>query len=942
MRRSRGPGRRGCNRPHVSQTRMDNPPVIPVDRQWLRRFSSRETRLDHSVLRDQLRGAVSYDRIAGYFRSSVLEVAGEEIEAVTGSVRVVCNADLNPDDIRAARAAAIAKEWMDVPPEMDSLLNRPRYRRLFDLLRSGKLQVRVLSREKAPFVHGKAGVIRKSDGTAVSFMGSVNETSSGWAQNYEIVWEDSSPEGVDWVQREFDALWEHGDDLPDAVITEIGRVAERIEYQDIAAWRAKVAAGEVPDPAAAAIVEAPVYRAGDRLYPWQKNFVALVQQHRQRHGKARLMVADEVGLGKTMSLGMSALVLALLDPGPVLLLVPATLTLQWQTELWDRLGIPSAVWTQQDCWVDHKGHRIPGRVAEDVTRCPYRIGIVSTGLIVQPTAERAALEKGRFSCVVLDEAHKARRQDLKDRTRGGGGNNLLEFMRTIAARSRHVLLATATPIQLDPIELWDLVDVLGRDAPHVLGDGNSPWKVDPARVLDYLLERQPLPDEPVERFELIANPLAPLGEPPASLFKAIRSELGLADDDTAAKGKFRHLSGPTKRRLDGGFEEAFWSSNPIVRHVVLRKREMIERVIDTRTGEPYLRRIDVVTHPRASDSAFVDGAIGMPLLFRQAYDDAKEFCDLLGQRMRGSGFLKTILLRRIGSTVEAGLSTARKLLGGDITTDELEEADAPPSTEERQAMRDLTADERNALRRVVTRLEDLTKTPGADPKGSVVARYLQSGWLEHGCIIFSQYYDSARWLAQTLAAMFPQHRIGLYGGIGKSMIFHEGTSIKADRELIKVEVTKRNIRLLVATDAACEGLNLQALGTLVNLDLPWNPAKLEQRKGRIQRIGQTRATIDVLNLRYRDSVEDDVFAVLSERFQNIWTVFRQFPDTLDDDWTRAILQGRTQAQAFLRQLPDQADRFRLRYQSSIDDLDWEGCSAVLARQDIVDAMSQGW
>jgi hypothetical protein len=89
-------------------------------------------------------------------------------------------------------------------------------------------------------------------------------------------------------------------------------------------------------------------------------------------------------------------------------------------------------------------------------------------------------------------------------------------------------------------------------------------------------------------------------------------------------------------------------------------------------------------------------------------------------------------------------------------------------------------------------------------------------------------------------------------------------------------------------------------------------------------------------------VEDDVFAVLSERFQNIWTMFRQFPDALDDEWTRAILQGRDEARAFLRRLPDQADKFRLRYQSSIDDLDWESCSAVLARQDVIDAMSEGW
>ena len=100
--------------------------------------------------------------------------------------------------------------------------------------------------------------------------------------------------------------------------------------------------------------------------------------------------------------------------------------------------------------------------------------------------------------MVLDEAHKARRQDLKDRSRSAEGNNLLEFMRVVASRSRHVLLGTATPIQLDPIELWDLVDVLGREAPQVLGDGNSPWKGDPARVLDLLLSRHPLPEDPVD------------------------------------------------------------------------------------------------------------------------------------------------------------------------------------------------------------------------------------------------------------------------------------------------------------------------------------------------------------------------------------------------------------------------------------------------------------
>jgi len=53
-------------------------------------------------------------------------------------------------------------------------------------------------------------------------------------------------------------------------------------------------------------------------------------------------------------------------------------------------------------------------------------------------------------------------------------------------------------------------------------------------------------------------------------------------------------------------------------------------------------------------------------------------------------------------------------------------------------------------------------------------------------------------------------------------------------------VAEHKIRIMVATDAACEGLNLQTLGALINVDLPWNPTKLEQRIGRIKRFGQVR------------------------------------------------------------------------------------------------------
>ena len=71
----------------------------------IRRFSSRLEPLGHSFLADRLANAISYDRIAGYFSSSILEIAGEQIEAMSGVVRIVCNSELDADDIQSARAA---------------------------------------------------------------------------------------------------------------------------------------------------------------------------------------------------------------------------------------------------------------------------------------------------------------------------------------------------------------------------------------------------------------------------------------------------------------------------------------------------------------------------------------------------------------------------------------------------------------------------------------------------------------------------------------------------------------------------------------------------------------------------------------------------------------------------------------------------------------------
>ena len=141
-----------------------------------------------SVLRERLRGAVAYDRIAGYFRSSLFEVAGEELEAIDGPIRIVCNSDLEPNDVKTAVAAqsALRRSWCDGKPEQLPEGARPRIQRLYDFLcqrlPSGerKLQVKVLPDEVFGLVHGKAGLVHYADGRATTFLGSVNESATAW------------------------------------------------------------------------------------------------------------------------------------------------------------------------------------------------------------------------------------------------------------------------------------------------------------------------------------------------------------------------------------------------------------------------------------------------------------------------------------------------------------------------------------------------------------------------------------------------------------------------------------------------------------------------------------------------------------------------------------------------------------------------------------------
>jgi len=160
----------------------------------------------------------------------------------------------------------------------------------------------------------------------------------------------------------------------------------------------------------------------------------------------------------------------------------------------------------------------------------------------------------------------------------------------------------------------------------------------------------------------------------------------------------------------------------------------------------------------------------------------------------------------------AGQKTIEKLLNkNDLETEDTIDAwsEEDEELEDDTAIaqnRHLASDEIDLLRQCRQLLEDNQEK---DPKYKEVKRYLiDEGWLQLGCIIFSQYYDSVMWLATQLSSEdLTEEKIGIYSGESRSGVIHQGLFKRMAREEIKQMVCRGELRLIIGTDAASEVLN---------------------------------------------------------------------------------------------------------------------------------------
>lgn len=380
------------------------------------------------------------------------------------------------------------------------------------------------------------------------------------------------------------------------------------------------------------------------------------------------------------------------------------------------------------------------------------------------------------------------------------------------------------------------------------------------------------------------------------MFRSTEREFGLVDDSTLAEvlpaisklGRGRILkalrdkTGILLKRLSVSERKAalkvLQGFSPIRYLMTRQTRELLRRYHEQGLLPLPIAKRDVRDRP-------VDLSPSESALYKAVEDYiSTTYNNAAMDKRTAVGFVMTVYRRRLASSFAAlkqtlnnrrsRLADARKdaiaINEEDVSQDELaadvmDEGEATNLSSEA-----LAAEERSNIEDLLKRIAKL----GTDSKARRLRDELQQAFADgyDSAIVFTQYTDTMDYLKGYLAEELPDVPIACYSSAGGSRRDGSGMWIKSSKEEIKRALKEKSVRLLVGTDALGEGLNLQFCGVVVNYDLPWNPMKVEQRIGRVDRIGQQHEVVRVINFAYKDTVEADVYFALGQRinlFQGI-------------------------------------------------------------------------
>ncbi|MCL6597622.1 MAG: helicase [Alicyclobacillus macrosporangiidus] len=877
----------------------------------------------HDFYIPALQLATRYDRVAGYFRSTSLAAASQGFSSFVsrgGRMRMIVGADLDPADVRAILDGDAKRLEQRLAEELAAPETWPEDVRngvtlLAWMVAQDVLQVRVAFRRHREtgepialdstedgYVHEKWFVLYDDAGHRMYGCGTLNESKTALQLNAESFdlhcdwWGERERWRCDDAEQTFEALWEGKVPhmpvytLPEAVkkqlihLAEGRRVFSEIDGTSVSVAPAKLSARE--HLRFAIVRDAPKLPGGQYVgietapvEPWPHQLV--VARRLVDHWPYTYMLCDEVGLGKTIEAGLAFRSLYLSGLAHrILVAAPAGLTVQWLRQMASKVLLPFARLQTSPSAVHQ---RILPQERDEPARGLYDpdLLIVSTGLWLRdgPATDLTGVEA--FDIVLIDEAHMVRR-----RNSSGGMDeppdygNLYKFVRNqLKSKARSLWLATATPLQLDMVEVCDLIALTGR----VSGFQYEPRLVDRFyKTVDKLSSRQELT---AVEWAFLRRAVESLKVHDEVLWKFYEAYF-LNGSMQSALDRWLSWDEPPRQRDREHLLRMILLAAPLSRVMMRHTRSLLEEY----------RKRGQLTANLAHRVVCPVEAIRFDDVEKQVYDLLNAYCqglrDRLGQSQRTVvRFLESLLRLRFASSMYAFERTVeRRLERVKLTLDFVHSKAAPEAAEtitldesvfdteeegDEAATEGLLSHRRpdvleweagqlqemlRVMRRVQTTSSKLQRLLEVlnDRRDRTTKRIQQT-------VIFTRFYDTLEHIVETLLERTPGIRLATYSGRGAS--YYDPERVESEREEVKERFLRGEIDVLVCTDAAAEGLNLQTADLLINFDLGWNPMKIEQRIGRIDRIGQRHSVIYVMNLCYAGSEEDVVYKRLLERLQ---------------------------------------------------------------------------
>ncbi|MFE8015139.1 DEAD/DEAH box helicase [Streptomyces antibioticus] len=868
--------------------------------------------------------AIAYDRAVGYWSGAELQFAAQGTAyfiAGGGVMRLIVGARLGKRDVDAVLAGTplddVVAERLLADPGLEGtkIVQSEHLSVLAWMVANDRLHIRVgipvdrqghllTHLESGRYFHTKYGVFTDRYGHKVAFSGSNNASVTAWVRNHETFdayrswrteswedygrskeraferhWRDNPDEGwaiIDLPTAVREHLIEHAPEAPplpfDAFVPQPRRVNASLETSSAevgvdskAAWDELVALRDAPTQSA----WTGVGTAWAQPLPHQAELIHRVVSTYPRG----YLFADEVGLGKTVEAGM--VLRELFTSGrakKALLLVPASVMKQWQEELHEKMNLDVARY-DKGSFTDRFDQPIP----TDPKANPWSafpIVLASSHLARRRSRRGEIVDAGPWDVVLVDEAHHARRRGSKATDTP---NSLLALLQEMKKRDlwRVLYLASATPMQMHPHEAWDLIELLGLP---------GKWGEQAIFFTQYFSY---LSDPPERRgWKLICDMLEdyfsdPFAEPDTELEQQVDNALGWADAWTVTGMAGNPPSPDLKAQFPNATSE--WMEKWARRHTPIRDRVFrnTRKTMRAYQAAGIIPASIVIPYRHVTDE-FIPLAPNE----RRLYDRIEEYIRRhynaykSDRATKALGFIMTVYRRRLTSSFEAIKQSLQRRLDvleqgkslSDLLTDDdgvdLESSLFDPETFDDRA--DRLKREIGELRSF---LDDLGAINGEDTKAKKLVEDLAESFKTYdSAVVFTQYTDSMDYVRERLLAA-GYCRLGCYSGRGGEIydpVSEQWNPVpKAE---IKTRFRNGDIEVLIGTDSMSEGLNLQTSGRLINYDMPWNLMRVEQRIGRIDRIGAAYERLQISNYFYKDTVEEQVYQGIKEDYADFTNI----------------------------------------------------------------------